>query len=69
LGQNSYANKLQTQTVSREKLVKTLLYKIAACRMLVKLTPAVNLINVLRASFLYEMLVQKFHMKNVRVKC
>jgi len=31
--------KLQSQTVSREKQYKTLVYKKAACEMLVKLTP------------------------------
>jgi hypothetical protein len=35
----SFANKLHSQTVSREKLCKILLYKKAAPKMLVKLTP------------------------------
>ena len=43
--------KLQTQIVSTEKLHKTLLYKKAACKMLLKLTPLVNLNNNLQAAF------------------
>jgi len=36
--------KLQSQTVSRVKLCKTVLYKKAACKMLVKLTPGWHLL-------------------------
>jgi len=39
LRQNSFAKKLQTQIVSIYKLRKKLLYKKAACKLLVKLTP------------------------------
>ena len=38
LHQFPFAKKLQTQTVSKEKLHKTLSYKKAACKMLLKLT-------------------------------
>ena len=38
-----YAKKLQTQTVSTEKLRITFTYKKAACKMMVKLIPAVFL--------------------------
>jgi len=36
----SFAKKFQSQNVSREKLVKTLLYEKVASKMLMKLTPA-----------------------------
>jgi hypothetical protein len=41
--------KLQAQTVIREKVSKTLLYKKAALK--IKLTPVVNFINILRTDF------------------
>jgi len=43
--------KLQSQTVSREKLHKTLLYKKVPHKMLVNLTQGVNFINVLDTAF------------------
>jgi len=43
--------KLQTQTVSADKFRKTLLYKNDARKMLVKLTPGVNFINILLKAF------------------
>jgi len=46
----SFAKKLQSQTVSSEKRQKTLLYKKAAYRMLVKLTKAVVL-NLLMSAY------------------
>ena len=42
LRQFPFPKKLQTQTVSTEKLQKALLYKKAACKMMVKLTPGVG---------------------------
>jgi len=39
LRQSSYAKKLQSQTVIREKLCKSLSYKKGARKMLMKLTP------------------------------
>jgi len=50
LRQYSFAKKTQSQTVSKEN---TLIQK-AAHKMLVKLTPAVNFINVKRANFLFK---------------
>jgi hypothetical protein len=47
----SFAKKLQIQTVIREKLRKTLSYKAGMHKMLMKLTPVVNLINILQAAF------------------
>jgi hypothetical protein len=40
------ARKLQSQTVTREKLCKTLLYEKDKLKMLMKLTPRVNFINI-----------------------
>ena len=45
----SICQKLQTQTVSTEKLGKTLLFEKDAHKMLVKLTPAINFNNILCA--------------------
>jgi len=42
LRQNYFAKKLQSQTVSGEKLQKTLMYKKAACKKLVKFTPGID---------------------------
>jgi len=42
---------LQSQNVTREKLRQALLYKKFNCKMLMKLTPGVNFINILQASF------------------
>jgi len=42
--------KLLSQTVIREKLRRTLLYKKAALEMLVKLTPRVNFTKILQAA-------------------
>jgi len=44
--QYSLAKKLQNQTVSGEKLLKTLLNEKASCKMLVKLTPVADLIKL-----------------------
>jgi hypothetical protein len=41
LRQNPFAKKLQTQIVSTQKLREKLLYEKAACKIFVKLTPAV----------------------------
>jgi hypothetical protein len=46
--------KLQSHTIIRIKTVKLLLHKKAARKMLVKLTPGVNFINVIRARFSYK---------------
>jgi len=51
LDQFSLRQKIQSQTVIREKLQKTIQYKKAPHKMLVKLTPVVNFINILRATF------------------
>jgi len=49
LSQYSFAKKLQSQTVIREKQRKIYLYKKAALEMLVKLTPGVNFTKILQA--------------------
>jgi hypothetical protein len=41
----------KTKIVTREKLRKTLLYEKGVCKMLMKLSPIVNFINILRAAF------------------
>jgi len=51
LRQYSCAKKLQSKTVTREKLHKTLSYKKGESKMLMKLTPGVNFINVLMHRF------------------
>jgi hypothetical protein len=51
LRQFSFNKKLQSQTVNRGKLCKTLSYKKDGHKMLVKLTPSANFIIVLRAAF------------------
>jgi len=51
LSQYSFAKKLQSQTVIREKLCKALLYKKGARKRLVKLRSVVNFINILQAVF------------------
>jgi hypothetical protein len=50
LRSHSFAKKLQSQSAFREKLCETHSYEKAACKMLVKLTPRVNFINILRAA-------------------
>jgi len=45
-----FCKKLQSQTVIREKLQKTYLYKKCASSILMKLTPDVNFINVFKKS-------------------
>jgi hypothetical protein len=47
----SCAKKLQSQNVTREKLRKRLLYEKGDWKMLMKLTPGLNFINVLRTGF------------------
>ncbi len=49
-----FAEKSQSQTVSSEKLRKTLSFKKAVRKMFVKLTPSVNFINILLERFLFE---------------
>jgi len=44
--------KPQTQSVITEKLQKALLYKKGASKIMMILTPGVNLTNILRAAFL-----------------
>jgi hypothetical protein len=51
LRQYPFAKKLQSQTVSREKLCKTLLYEKAASKLLVQLTPGVDFTNGLPSAF------------------
>jgi hypothetical protein len=51
LHQYSFTKKSQSQTVSREKLRKTLSFKKAACKIVVTLTPGVNFINILLEPF------------------
>jgi hypothetical protein len=51
LQQYHFAKNLQSQTVIREKLHKTLLYKKAVCKMLLKSTPVDNFSNNLFATF------------------
>ena len=53
---------MQSQTITRESLHKTLSYEKAACLMMVKLTPGVNFINVQQAPF---MLVDPKSAKNI----
>jgi hypothetical protein len=50
---------IQSQTLSREKLPKRLSYKKGMQKMLMKLTPALNFINVLQAHFLFKILAPK----------
>jgi len=50
----SFAKKLQSQNVSREKLCKALLYKKGWSIMLMKLIPLVNFINI------YEQLLRQY---------
>jgi hypothetical protein len=47
------AKKVQALNLSTKKSRPKLLYEKAASKMLVKLTPSVNFINVLRAAFAY----------------
>jgi len=51
LCKNSFAKKLQSQTVIREKLCKKLLHKKAAHKMLINLTPGLNFINIQHTAF------------------
>jgi len=55
----SSAKKLQSQTIIREKLHKALSYEKRAHKMLMKLTPGVNFINILRTPFAPIFLRQK----------
>jgi len=41
---------LQSQTATREKLYKTLLYKKGENKLLMKLTPGANITNILQAA-------------------
>jgi len=50
--------KSQSQTVIREKLRKAHSYKKVARKMLIKLTPAVNFINIFRAQFFVQIFCQ-----------
>jgi hypothetical protein len=43
--------KIQSQNVTREKLQKNTFVQKGACKMLMKLTPAVNITNILLAAF------------------
>ncbi len=51
LSQYSFAKKLQSQTIIREGLCKDLSYKKDERKMLMKLTPGLNFINVLHIAF------------------
>jgi hypothetical protein len=51
--------------VTREKLLNLLLHKKFVRKMLMKLTPAVNFINVLRTCFSYKILAPKITKPNV----
>jgi len=51
LGQYSFTKKLQSLAVIREKMRKTFLYEKGWHKMLVKLTPVVNLSTFLQAAF------------------
>jgi len=51
---------LSSQTVTREKMRKILLYKKGASKMLMKLTPTINFINVKCTCFLYELHFSSF---------
>ncbi len=46
--------KIQSKTVSREKLHKTLLYEKFAHKIVGEIEPAVNFINILRTKFMYK---------------
>ncbi len=59
--------KLKSQTVTWEKLRKTLLYEKVWSKMLMKLTPWVNYTNILQAAFLYESFIQSFSWLTVLV--
>jgi len=58
------AKKLQSQTVIREKLRKTLCYEKGVHKMFVKLTPVVNFTNILQAAFAPILLCQKITKPN-----
>jgi len=47
-------SKAQSQSAIREKVQNLLSYKKRARKMLVKLTPGVNVTNILQAAFLFE---------------
>jgi hypothetical protein len=67
-----FFHKLNSQTVSREKRCKTLLYIKAVGKLLVKWTPGVNFINVLRSTFSYERRFSSYFLallKNLYEKC
>jgi len=51
LRQYSFIKKFQTQNIVREKLQKALSYEKGACKMLMKLCPGVNFINILQAAY------------------
>jgi len=63
----SCAKKLQSQTVTREKLRKILLFEKCARQMLMKLTPGVDFINILQAAFSYERVLRSFSLLTVFV--
>jgi hypothetical protein len=59
LCQYSLSKKLKKKSLERENLHKILLYEKAAHKMLVKLTPGVNFINILQVPFAPIFLCQK----------
>jgi hypothetical protein len=72
------AKKLQSQNLTLEMVREALLYKKFACKMLMKLTPGVNFINILHAKKITKPNVTglkllagqfAFAQKNAREKC
>jgi len=56
---NNLAPKITKPNVTREKLHKTHSYEKGGCKMLMKLTPIVNFINILQTAFAPIFLRQK----------
>ncbi len=59
------ATKLQSQNVTIEKLRKALSYKKFSCKMLIKLTQGVNLINISQVAFSHESVMYRFSLLTV----
>jgi hypothetical protein len=64
----SCAKKLQSQNVTKEKLLKTFVYEKGPSKMMTKLIPIVNLINILQAAIALIFLHQKITKPNCRLK-
>jgi len=56
------------KNVIREKLLKTLSYKKAACKMLMNMKPMVNFINILRPAFALIFFCQNYTKKKCNLR-